>query len=479
MLTPASLTGFLDAASAICGEGQVLPGPAIEPRYLEPARYAAGQAAALLRPATADEAARLLPLCAAHGLRVVPQGAHTGLVRAATPDDAQRDVLLSTERLREVFAFDAWDRTLRVSAGYRLSEINERLAPHGLMLPIDLSADPSVGGLVSHNTGGTRMLRYGDVRANTLALRVALADGQVVQLGQGLQKDNAQLALHQLFIGASGALGLVLEATFRLAAVPRQQAVAMIAPRSLADVFPFYQRVMARFPSLVSAFEAISREAFAAALASPSEAQRWFAGQLPDYALLLELSSELGADQLDLQALLQQLLEDEFGEAVVDAVLGADADCWHLRHHISEGLRRRGKVVGFDVSLPRRHFMAFREAGRAWLAEHFAPATLADFGHLGDGGLHFNLVWPATEPLDEAALREGVYALVRAHGGSISAEHGVGPQLQQAYWRHTDPAVLALSGDLQGQLDPGALLAHTHWGAAATVAAAKGPDAIS
>lgn len=465
MLNALPPAGFLEAAAAICGEGQALPGPAIEPRYLEPARYAHGQAVALLRPASAAAVAQLLPLCAAHGLRVVPQGAHTGLVRAATPDDAARDVLLSTDRLREVFDFDPWDRTLRVSAGYRLSEINERLAPHGLMLPIDLSADPSVGGLVSHNTGGTRMLRYGDVRANTLALRVAQADGQIVQLGQGLQKDNAQLALHQLFVGASGALGLVLEATFRLAAVPRQQAVAMIAPRSLDDVFPFYQRVMARFPTLVSAFEALSRQAFIAALADPADAQRWFGGELPDYALLLELSSELDPSQLDLQTLLQQLLEEEFGEAVVDAVLGADADCWHLRHHISEGLRRQGKVIGFDVSLPRSRFMAFRAAGITWLASKFPAAVVADFGHLGDGGLHFNLVWPRDLALDEAALREGIYALVREHGGSISAEHGVGPQLQAAYWRHTDPAVLHLSGTLQRSLDPQGLLARTQWGA--------------
>ncbi|MGM9516100.1 FAD-binding oxidoreductase [Roseateles sp. DB2] len=457
---------FLSAAAAICGGGQVLPGSDIEPRYLEPARYAPGRAAGLLRPGSEQEAARLLPLCAAHGLRVVPQGAHTGLVRAGTPDDAQHEVLLSTERLREVFEFDAWDRTLRVSAGFRLSEINERLARHGLMLPIDLSADPSVGGMVSHNTGGTRMLRYGDVRANILALRVALADGQIVQLGQGLQKDNAQLALHQLFIGASGALGLVLDATFRLAAVPRQQAVAMIAPRSLDDVFPLYQRVMARYPGLVSAFEAISREAFSAALAGPDQAQRWFGGQLPDYALLLELSSELDAETLDLQALLQQLLEDEFGEAVVDAVLGADADCWHLRHHISDGLRRQGKVIGFDLSFPRRQFMAFREAGKSWLATHFPAARLADFGHLGDGGLHFNLVWPRELPLDEAGLRDGIYGLVRAHGGSISAEHGVGPQLQQAYWRHTDAAVQRIGGQLQSALDPQGLLAHTRWGQA-------------
>ncbi|MBK3018614.1 FAD-binding oxidoreductase, partial [Klebsiella pneumoniae] len=111
-----------------------------------------------------------MALAAEHGARVIAQGAHTGLVRAGTPTDASRDLLLSTERLKQVFELDLLDRTVRLSAGFRLSELNERLAEHGLWFPVDLSADPSIGGMLAHNTGGTRMLRYGDVRANTLGL---------------------------------------------------------------------------------------------------------------------------------------------------------------------------------------------------------------------------------------------------------------------------------------------------------------------
>lgn len=461
------IDAFLREAARICGAAHVAAGAAIEPRYLEPARYAAGQAAAMVRPASTAELARLLPLAGRHGLRLVPQGAHTGLVRAATPEDAERDVLLATERLREVFELDLLDRTLRVSAGYRLSEINERLAPHGLMLPIDLSADPSVGGMLAHNSGGTRMLRYGDVRANTLGLSVVLAEGQLLRLGRGLQKDNAALPLQQLFIGSSGSLGVIAEATFKLTRCPRQRAVALVAPSSVAAAMPLYQRLMDEMGSLVSACEGISRPAFEAALAcGGGERARWFGGALPEYALLIELSSELGAEQLDLQALLQRWLEAEFGaEGVADAVLGADAACWALRHHISEGLRARGKVVGFDVALPRRHFMAFREAGRAWLAEEFAPAELADFGHLGDGGMHFNLVWPkGAPPLDEARLRAGIYALVQRHEGSFSAEHGIGPQLQRSYRQFSETALLDWSGRLQRLFDPAARLGLTDWG---------------
>lgn len=483
--TPApDLDALLRDARALCGDAHVQPGPAIEPRYLQPARYAAGQALALAKPGSVAEAAALLQLAARHGLRVVVQGAHTGLVRAATPDDAQHELLLSTERLRQTFELDLLDRTLRVSAGFKLSEVNERLEPHGLWFPIDLSADPSIGGMLSHNTGGTRMLRYGDVRANTLGLEVLVqgedgegegegegAQGQVLRLGQGLQKDNSALALQQLFIGASGSLGLVTEATLKLHPLPRQRAVALVAPAGLDPVFPLYQDVMSQWGSLVSAFEGISRAALEAGLHG-QDASRWFSGQLPDYALLIELSSELPREQLDLNGLLQGWLETEFeSERVVDAVLEADEAVWSLRHRISEGLREQGKVIGLDLSLPRRAFMLFREEGGQWLAQHFPQARLADFGHLGDGGMHFNMVWPREAgPLDpgqELTLRRGLYELVARHGGSISAEHGVGPQLQAAYrahWQQVQPALLDWSGRVQQLFDPQGRMGKTQWG---------------
>nr|WP_297523808.1 FAD-binding oxidoreductase [uncultured Roseateles sp.] len=465
--------GFLAEAIGVCGEAFVQVGADIEPRFLQPARYAAGRAAALVRPGSRDEAARVLALAAACGLRVVVQGAHTGLVRAGTPDDAHGEVLLSTERLREVFELDLLDRTLRVSSGFRLSEINERLEPHGLWFPVDLSADPSIGGMVAHNTGGTRMLRYGDVRANTLALEVVLAEpaGQVLRLGQGLQKDNSALALGQLFIGSSGSLGLISEVTIKLAPLPRQRAVALVAPASLAEVFPLYADVMQRWGGLVSAFEGISRAALEAGLHGQDVA-RWFEGHLPDYAMLIELSSELPADQLALDGLLQGWLETGFESGRVrDAVLDADEAIWGLRHRISEGLRVQGKVIGLDLSLPRKHFMAFRERGAVWLAGRFPQVRLADFGHLGDGGMHFNMVWPATAgaltPEQELTLREGLYALVAELGGSISAEHGVGPQLQAAYrahWERVEPAMLDWARRVQTLWDPHTRLGKVSWG---------------
>jgi FAD/FMN-containing dehydrogenase len=414
----------------------------VEPRYLSGARYGGGSALAVLRPASTQQVADLLRLAREHGVDWLTQGAHTGLVKAATPTG---QVVLSTERLRGVFELDLLDRTLRVSSGYRLSEVNERLAEHGLQFAIDLSADPSIGGMLAHNTGGTRMLKHGDVRANTLALEAVLPSGETLRLGRGLAKDNSALALQHLFIGGSGALGVITEATLRLQPLPRQTAVALVAPADVDAVWPLYQRWTRAFGGLVSAFEGLSDKALAAAIhvrggASP------FAEALPPYSLLIELASDLKPDQLDLRTLLHAELEAAFerGE-VFDAALDKDEALWSLRHAVSEGLRERGAVIGFDISLPRRQVWAFRAAASAWLAQEFPPAEVCDFGHLGDGGQHFNLVWPsaaeALVPAEMQRLREGVYALVAQHDGSFSAEHGLGPLLQSTYQAHTSPAL--------------------------------------
>jgi FAD/FMN-containing dehydrogenase len=454
-----SLDAFLQAAGPLASTE-------VEPRYLAGSRYGSGHAVAVLRPSTAAEVAQLLALAGAHGVVLLTQGAHTGLVKAATP---QGQVVLSTERLRGVFELDVLDRTLRVSSGFKLWEVNERLAAHGLQFAIDLSADPSIGGMLAHNTGGTRMLKHGDVRANTLALEVVLpSGGPVLRLGRGLAKDNAQLALQHLFIGSSGAFGVITEATLRLQPLPKQTAVALVAPASLEAVWPLYQRWMAAFGSLVSAFEGLSANALQAAIhvrggASP------FAQALPPYSLLIELSSDLLPSQFDLRAVLHAELEAalERGE-VVDAALDKDEGLWGLRHAVSEGLREQGAVIGFDISLPRHAVWAFRAEASAWLATHFPAARVCDFGHLGDGGQHFNLVWPHAAPglAAEALLRlrEGIYALVAAHGGSFSAEHGLGPLLQSTYAAHTAAEVRQLSGQLQALLDPAGQLRSFHFG---------------
>ena len=450
---------FVVDARKIIGDTYVHCDEAIEPRFLEAARYGRGAARALVRPATDEQVARLLALAGECDVRLIPQGAHTGLVQGATPQDAQRDVILATDRLRATFDLDPLDATLRVSAGFQLGEINSRLRDHGLQFPVDLSADPSIGGMLATNTGGTRMMRYGDVRANTLGLTVALAHpaGELLRFGPALPKNNASIDAKHLFIGTGGAFGVIVEAVLRLHRLPRQRAVVMVALKSIDALWPFYQSASTAFGDSISAFEGISGLALELALRHFHGLRAPFASGPPAHAVLLELSSAFGPNDLHLEHVLSSFLETALErEHIVDAVVGNGEALWDIRHCISEGLRAHGDVLGLDLSFPRRAYTNFYAEACAWLSTWNRAVQVADFGHLGDGGVHFNLIWPhgALSSAQKQELRTQLYELAAANEGCFSAEHGVGPHVQSAYEAHTPRDQLALARRLAGALAP-------------------------
>lgn len=440
----------------------VLCDPADLRRYEHGARYGAGRALCVLRPRTTEELRAVVRVCVQHRIHVVPQGANTGLVAASTPDATATQVILSMERMKRTLSIEAIDRTVKASAGVTLSELNIRAAQDGLHLPIDLGADPTVGGMVATNTGGARLLRYGGVRQNVLGLEVVLMDEDAtrVDLNTALRKNNAGMDLKQLFIGSAGTLGIVTEATLRLWPLPAQRGTALVALANPADALLLYQRVDRNFSDFCTAFEGMSCNAMAAALRHVPSLSNPFPGGLPAYAVLLELSTCLArADQFDLEDRLVEFLGAQEDLAIKDAVIGRGEDLWAIRHALSEGLRHEGRVVALDISLPRSAMFRFREEARSWLESNFPQVVLCDFGHIGDGGMHFNMAWPQAAGVPTSAqlaqIRTALYDLiVRQHGGSFSAEHGIGPYNQAFYDRYTPPVQIELAGKLKEVLDP-------------------------
>jgi FAD/FMN-containing dehydrogenase len=398
---------------------------------------------------------------AADGVRLVPQGARTGLVGAGLADG---DVILSLERMNRAPEIDPVNRTAEVDAGVLLSTLNAAAGEHGLFFPIDLGADPSIGGMIATNTGGARLLRYGDVRRNLLSLEVVLADGEgsVVQLGRALWKDNSGLDLKQLWTGGSGALGVVTRATLALQPKPVAQVTAMLAldrPEVAVDVLGSLE---ADLGALLTAFEGMSRAALAAAFAHVPRLRMPFTGGVPAYAVLVELSA--GA------AFSEDILEEALATSLAPWIEGADPSIrdiavdrrdglWAIRHAIPEGLRAMGKVIGCDIALRRGEVMRFRTDVAARLAAAAPGFHLHDFGHIGDGGLHFNLVWPREagrfDPEAGERARAIVFeAAVRDYGGSFSAEHGLGP-VNAAYYQQLVPAAeRRLAGRIQQLVAP-------------------------
>ena len=471
----ADSTGVVRDLNGILGAGGVLSCSADREKYERGYRYGSGRALAVARPATVAELRAVVRYCFAHEIRIVPRGANTGLVGASTPDESGEELVLSLDRLRGVESVDAHNRTACVQAGTRLSELNREAGPHELYYPIDLGADPSLGGMVATNTGGSRLLRYGDVRRGLLGLEVVLADADATLLADltGLRKDNSGIDLRQLFVGTSGSFGIITRVQVELHRLPRQAAAAMVIPTTHAAVPQLLTALEAEAGEFLSAFEGMSANALEAAFTHNRRLRNPFSSdELPAYTVLVELVSSLQAEQVDLSALLTQLLGrlmEQHDPLVKDAYFGRPEDFWAIRHSISDGLRACGAVVGFDISVARSQLPALRAELVSLLAEHYPGLRICDFGHCGDGGDHFNLVWPGNSgPYDAKvvdAARQLVYdRVVHRYGGSFSAEHGVGPHNIAYYRRYAGSAERSLAKGLKRVCDPKGLLSRVDFG---------------
>ncbi|CAI2931463.1 FAD-binding oxidoreductase [Aminobacter niigataensis] len=461
----------IDGLGAILGPQGLLSQPADMASYESGARYDGGRAAFVARPASTEAVSQVVAYCVSHSIALVPQSGNTGLVGGSTPDDSGMQGVLSLDRLRSTFELDIDNRSLCVDAGFRLSEINARLEPYGLFFPIDLGADPMAGGMVATNTGGTRFLRFGDVRRNTLGLKLVLGDksGTVLDCGAGLRKDNSGPDWKQLFIGTGGAFGIVSECTFNLERLPKQTATAYLVPRGGEDALLLLSEMEERAGTYLNAFEGMSGQAIRHALAhAPALRNPFPGGDIPAYVILVELSRSWAprAGEQSLDAVLEEILADIWelpGGPLLDAFIGAPSEMWALRHALSEGAKSAGNVVGLDLSFRRGEVMRFRERMAVLLAAEFPQVEISDFGHIGDGGVHFNLVVPRSPDgsVDvELAARLRTYVTriaVEEHDGSYSAEHGLGRRNQHFYDHYTPAKLKQMAAQFRQVTSPGAV----------------------
>jgi FAD/FMN-containing dehydrogenase len=463
------VSALVDLQRLLGTEGVLAPADGIE-SYQRGYRYGAGRALAVARPSTTEDLRAVVRYCFQHDLRLVPQGANTGLVAAGTPDDSGDQLILSLERLRAIEEVNVGDRTARVQAGTRLSALNRELSAHQLVFPIDLGADPTLGGMIASNTGGSRLLRYGDVQRNLLGLEVVLADAEATVLSdmKGLRKDNSGIDLKQVFVGTGGTFGIICSAQLEVHRAPVQTATALLVPTRQEAIAPLLSALESDVGEFLAAFEGMSANALQAALHHNPRIRNPFGNDaVPAYTVLVELASVLRPDRVDLNGILTDLLGAYMSAGdpfIADGRLGRSEDLWAIRHSISDGVRALGRIIAFDISVPRSRLPALRAQLLRAVHETYPFLRVCDFGHCGDGGDHFNIVWPndvgpSYDPSTVETLRELVYdTVVRGFGGSFSAEHGVGPYNVAYYKRYTSAAERQFAGQLKRFCDPKGIL---------------------
>lgn len=427
-----------------------------------------GKAAFVLRPQSSEEISKIITYCAAHKLHIIPQSGNTGMVANSVPDESGGQILLSLERMNTIIEIDPINKSAHVGAGVRLSALNAALEKHGLYFPIDLGSDPCLGGMVATNTGGSRYLKYRGVRENLMGVKAILADekGTIIDALSPLHKNNTGLDVKQLFVGTGGAFGIISEVCVRLSPLPEQSAAALLVPTDMNAIATLLVEIEKSCANYLSAFEGMSQNAMERAfIHNPTLASPFGQDDIPHYAILLELSrswpTREGEQSLDdvLEQTLAQIWERD-DAPLENALIGDPEKLWTLRHSISEGVQKSGKLYAFDISFKRGDFLTFRALMIERLADKHPELTLCDFGHIGDGGAHFALVIDksdarANDAGYEKSLRDWVNDVtVQEFGGSYSAEHGLGRKTQGAYDKYTPQQVKTLCRAIKSAIAP-------------------------
>jgi FAD/FMN-containing dehydrogenase len=409
---------------------------------------------AVALPRTPYEVGRLVEICAKHHVAIVPSGGRTGLAGGAMA--CKGELVLSLTRMRAIHAVDTVGATVRVQAGAITQAVHEHCANEGLTWPVDFASKGSstVGGNIATNAGGVKVIRYGLTRQWVLGLQVVVASGETLELGGALEKNNTGLDLRQLFIGSEGTLGIVTEATLKLVRLPKKLDVLLFAVPDLAGVLRLFRETRAA-PLTLAAYEMFTQACLARVLSHrklrpPMEAAS------PFY-VLVELED---APRDAIEKWVAWLFEREIVQDGVLAQTAAEArDLWALRESISESLSATGLPHKNDIALPIAALEAFSEDFGDVFARRYAGWEVCVFGHIGDGNLHVNVMKP--DALDKATFLSrtheadrDLFDLVKKHGGSVSAEHGIG-LLKKAWlpWTRSE-ADLAVMRAVKKALDP-------------------------
>ncbi|MBU3577974.1 FAD-binding oxidoreductase [Polynucleobacter sp. UK-Kesae-W10] len=423
-----------------------------------------GKALAVVFPKTSDEVAKIVRLCSDSNISIVPQGGHTGFCGGATPDASGKQIILNLKRMNAIREIDRANQTITLEAGCILQTVQEKAAQEDFLFPLSLGAEGScmIGGNLATNAGGTNVLRYGNTRDLCLGLEVVTAKGEIWNGLKGLRKDNTGYDLRDLFIGSEGTLGIITAAVMKLYPLPVSQWTTLVAVDNIASSIALLNLFQKRATSLLTGFEMMTEESLDLnekhfpQMANPLKGK-------PPYTVLIELSDYESEEHV--RQLLESVLEEAFdGSLITDAVIASNLTqanaFWHMREHITLAQAEEGANLKHDITIPLSSLERFISQTDALMKAQYPGIRIINFGHLGDGNLHYNIAPPLG--LDsqefnrqyEKPIHDLIYAQVEACHGSISAEHGVGQLKLDGLRAHKGSVAHDLMKALKTALDP-------------------------
>jgi D-lactate dehydrogenase (cytochrome) len=419
-----------------------------------------GKPLVVVKPGTPEEIAAIVKLCSAAGVAIVPQAGNTSLVGGSVPDETGTELVLNVSRMNKVLEVDTINNTMTVEAGCILQTLQETATEHDRLFPLSLAAEGSceIGGNISTNAGGVQVLRYGNTRELVMGLEVVLPSGEIWSGLKGLRKDNTGYDLKQLFIGAEGTLGIITKAVLKLFPAPKSVSTVFVALPSPRKALALLTHMRSHLGERLTAFELMSARCVNI-VSSVFPAHR--SPLTGDYAwyVLLEATDPQPGDALNaaMESALEAALEAELIEDAAIAKNQSEAGkLWDIREHLPEAQARN---IKHDISVPISRIAEFIDNADAALEKSWPGVRPVTFGHLGDGNLHYNIAEPPSYTVEKwleewKKVSTVVHDCVHAHGGSISAEHGIGKLKNVEVRKYKSPVELALMQAIKHTLDP-------------------------
>jgi FAD/FMN-containing dehydrogenase len=382
---------------------------------------------AIVFPKTVEQVQAIVRWANSHKVALVPSGGRTGLSAGAVA--ANGEVVVSFDYMNQILAFNEFDRTAVCQAGVITQQLQHFAEEQGLYYPVDFASSGSsqIGGNIGTNAGGIKVIRYGMTRNWVAGMKVVTGAGDILELNKDLIKNATGYDMRQLFIGAEGTLGFVVEATMRLDRAPKNLTAMVLGTADFDSIMPVLHAFQGKLD--LTAFEFFSDKALAKILAR-GDVPAPFESECPFYALLeFEATTEEVANEA--LATFEHCVEQGW---VVDGVMSQSEqqlkNLWKLREYISETISHWTPYKN-DISVTVSQVPAFLHDIDAIVEANYPDFEVIWFGHIGDGNLHLNILKPENLSKDEffakcATVNKWVFETVQKYNGSISAEHGVG-----------------------------------------------------
>ncbi|KAG6647074.1 D-2-hydroxyglutarate dehydrogenase, mitochondrial isoform X3 [Carya illinoinensis] len=406
---------------------------------------------------TTGPVSRVLKYCNSRSLAVVPQGGNTGLVGGSVP--VFDEVIINMASMKNVVSFDKVSGILVCEAGCILENLISFLDNQGFVMPLDLGAKGScqIGGNVSTNAGGLRLVRYGSLHGNVLGIEVVLANGDVLDMLGTLRKDNTGYDLKHLFIGSEGSLGIITKVSILTPPKLSSVNLAFLACKDYSSCQKLLLEAKRRLGEVLSAFEFLDNQSLDLVLNHLEGVRNPLPPSMHNfYALIETTGSDESYDKEKLEAFLLRSME---GGLISDGVLAQDinqaSSFWRIREGVAEALMKAGAVYKYDLSLPVEKMYNLVEEMRIRLGD---SSKVIGYGHLGDGNLHLNISTPQYDDMILAQIEPFVYEWTSKHRGSISAEHGLGLMKANKIFYSKSRESVQLMASIKKLMDPNGIL---------------------